>query len=386
MSRIWYKNACVYTEAYAFEFVDFAVENGKIAELGKAPADAETVDLCGKYVIPGLVDLHGHGNSGEDFSIATFDGLKKIGGYLAKNGITSFLATSMTLPEEILTPAYRVAAEYAAEEPEDCAYLAGINMEGPYFSYTKRGAQNPDYLQTPSMEMIDRLQQASNGLLRLIDVAPEIDGALPFIEKAKEVATVSLAHTAANYEQAKAGFRAGATHLTHLFNGMNSLLHRDPGPIGAGSETCGVTAELICDGLHVHPSAVRTAFLLFGADRICIISDALAACGMPEGNHTLGGVPIQISGGVARLMDGTIAGAITNQFQGMKNVIAFGIPAEDAIRAATANPARAIRMDDQIGAIKPGCRADFLVCSAPEGKMADLALEQVYLAGKALNN
>lgn len=384
MSRIWYKNALLYTEAFAFEFKDFAVEDGKIAEVGTAPQDAQAVDLSGKYVIPGLIDLHGHGNSGEDFSIANLDGLKKIGAYLAKNGVTSFLATSMTLPEEMLTPAYRTAAAYAEEEPENCAYLAGINMEGPYFCYSKRGAQNPDFLHKPDIEMLKRLQEASNGLLRLIDVAPEIEGAIPFIEDAKEIATVSLAHSAANYEESKAGFKAGITHMTHLFNGMNSLLHRDPGPIGAGSETCGVTAELICDGLHVHPSAVRAAFLLFGADRICIISDALAACGMPEGNHTLGGVPIQIQGGVARLMDGTIAGAITNQFRGMKNCIAFGIPAEDAIRAATANPARAIRMADEIGSIKPGCRADFVVCNVPEGNLAEMEIDSVYLAGKAL--
>jgi len=384
MSRIWYKNALVYTEAFAFEFTDFAVEDGKIAAVGPAPADAESVDLSGKYVIPGLIDLHGHGNSGEDFSITDLDGLKKIGGYLAANGITAFCATSMTLPEAMLTPAYKVAAAYAAEEPENCAFLAGINMEGPYFSYAKRGAQNPDYLHVPDIEMVKRLQEASNGLLRLIDVAPEVEGALEFIPEANKIATVSLAHSAANYEESKAGFAAGITHMTHLYNGMNSMLHRDPGPIGAGSETCGVTAELICDGLHVHPSAVRAAFLLFGADRICIISDALAACGMPDGDHTLGGVPIQIQGGVARLMDGTIAGAITNMFQGMKNCIAFGIPAEDAIRAATANPARAIRMSDQIGMIKEGLRADFVVCTAPEGKLADLAVDQVYLAGKAL--
>lgn len=371
-----YRNANVYLEDFRFHRTGFAVENGRFSAIGEPPGDA--VDLGGAYVIPGLIDLHGHGNSGADFSDADDAGLRRIAAYLAKSGVTSFCATSMTLPEADIAAAFATARRLKHNQPAGTARLLGINMEGPFFSESKRGAHNPAHLRKPDIGMLRRLNDVSGGLIRLIDVAPELDGALPFIEEAKALGTVSVAHTAATYEQAKAAFVAGATHVTHLFNAMPPLLHREPGVIGAASECPSVRAELIADGLHVHESAVRAAFRLFGAGRICLISDALSVCGMPDGAYHLGDQEVYLRDNIARLSDGTIAGAATNLYEGMRNVMRFGIPAEDAVRAATHTPACAIHAEDEVGSIAAGRRADFVVCGQ------DFSLQAVYLGGMAL--
>lgn len=368
-----FKNAMVYLDDFQFHRTGFTVEKGRFSAIGET--DDGAVDLEGAYVIPGLIDIHGHGNSGLDFSDASYDDMTRMAAYLAENGITAFCATSMTLPEQEIASSYQVVKRFHQEPPAQVSRLAGINMEGPFFSMEKRGAHNPTHLHSPDLEMLYRLNQVCGGLLRLIDIAPELEGALPFIKEASKLCTVSIAHTAATYDQAKAGFEAGATHVTHLFNAMPSLLHRDPGVIGAASENPHVRAELICDGIHVHESAVRAAFRLFGADRICLISDALSVCGMPNGEYPLGDQTVTLKDNVARLQSGTIAGAATNLFQGMKNAMRFGISPEDAIRTATYNPACAIHAEDEIGSIAAGKYADFVVCDPA------FTLQKVYLGG-----
>ena len=239
----------------------------------------------------------------------------------------------------------------------------GIHMEGPFFSEKKKGAQNGAYLKKPDLAAFRALYEGCGGLVRIVDVAPELEGAAAFAEGAKALCTVSVAHTDANYEEAKAVYEAGATHLTHLFNAMPGIHHRKPGVIGAASEREDVAAELICDGLHVHPSAVRMAFRLFPG-RVCLISDSLRCCGMPDGEYELGGQQVFLSGGVARLTDGTIAGAASDLFADLRNAIAFGIPAEEAILAATIRPAREIGRAEEIGSLEAGKLADFVVCDA----------------------
>lgn len=371
-----YRNALVYLDDFRFHYTGFCVENGRFAAIGDPAGDA--VDLAGAYVLPGLVDIHTHGNSGVDFSDANDDGLRRMAAYLAKNGVTSFCPTSMTLPEPALQAAFATARRFVQAPPPGTARLLGIHMEGPFFSAAKCGAQNPAHLREPDIALLRRLCDGCGDLVRLIDVAPELPGALPFIGEAKAIGTVSVAHTAAGYEQARAAFDAGATHVTHLFNAMPPLLHREPGVIGAAAENPAVCAELIGDGLHVHESAVRAAFRLFGASRICLISDALSVCGMPDGAYHLGDQPVFLSGGIARLSNGTIAGAASNLLQNVQNLVRFGIPVEDAVRAATFNPARAVHAEREAGAIAVSRRADFLVC-AP-----DLTLRRVYLGGSAL--
>ena len=250
-------------------------------------------------------------------------------------------------------------------------------MEGPFFSEKKKGAQNAAYLRLPDYGAFARLYNAAEGLLRIADVAPELSGAVEFTRRASEKCTVSVAHTDASYEEAAAVFDAGATHLTHLYNAMPGIHHRRPGPIGAASERESVTAELICDGHHVHPSAVRMAFRLF-PNRVCLISDALRCCGMPDGQYTLGGQDVFLSGGVARLSDGTIAGSAANLYDCMRNAAAFGVPVEQAVLAATAIPAREIGRAGETGSIADGLPADFVVCDDT------LARQAVYLGGEHL--
>ena len=373
-----FKNAKVFLEDRGFVPAGFGIENGVFTEIfpGRDPEDG--LDLGGRYVIPGLIDIHTHGNSGADFSDGDYAGLKKMAGYLAANGVTGFAPASMTLPYEVLETAYRTAVRLRDEQPENCATLLGINMEGPFFSEKKKGAQTAAYLRNPDFEAFRHLYEAADGLIRIADLAPELPGAVEFTKKAAELCTVSVAHTDAIYEEAAAVYDAGATHLTHLFNAMPGIHHRKPGVIGAASERDNVYAELICDGQHVHPSAVRMAFRLFPG-RICLISDALRCCGMPDGRYMLGGQDVFLKDGIARLEDGTIAGSAATLYQCMQNAVRFGIPRDEAIRSATINPARELGCADRVGSIAVGKQADFVICDE------ELNRESVWLRGDRLS-
>ena len=371
-----FKNANVFVDG-RFQHGSFRVENGRFTEILTSVPTEDGVDLENQYVIPGLVDVHNHGNSGADFSDGDYDGLVKMAQYLAANGVTSFAPASMTLPYDVLEAAYKTAVQLKKAQPEGCAHLMGIQMEGPFFSEKKKGAQNGAYLRDPDFAAFQQLYDASEGLIRIADVAAELPGAVEFAEKASKLCTVSIAHTDCTYEEASAVLDAGASHLTHLYNAMPGIHHRKPGPIGAGSERENVVAELICDGQHIHPSAVRMAFRLFPG-RICLISDALRCCGMPDGRYTLGGQDVFLSGGVARLSDGTIAGSAANLYDCMRNAAAFGVPVEQAVLAATAIPAREIGRAGETGSIADGLPADFVVCDDT------LARQAVYLGGERL--
>lgn len=370
-----YENGRIFADG-RFVRGGFSVENGRFAHvLEDVPGPAE--DLDGALVIPGLVDIHVHGCAGADFSDGDYAGLVRMARYLARRGVTSFAPASMTLPYDALDKAFHAAARLRREGLADGARLMGIQMEGPFLSREKRGSQNPAYLRLPDWDRFLRLYDAAEGLLRIVDVAPELPGAVEFTRRASEKCRVSVAHTAAGYDQAAAVFDAGATHLTHLFNAMSGIHHRHPGPIGAASERENVTAELICDGIHVHPSAVRMAFRLFPG-RICLISDALRCCGMADGSYSLGGQEILLSGGVARLTGGAIAGSAADLYQCMRRAVSFGIPREQAVWAATALPARVIGRESETGAIADGRAADFVICGG------ELEPEAVYLGGKRL--
>lgn len=372
-----YKNGYIFTEAGQFQYGSFAVENGRFAQVIEGVPEQEGVDLEGAYVIPGLVDIHNHGNSGHDFSDGDYDGLVAMARYLAKNGITSFAPASMTLPYEVLETAFAAGARLRQEEPQGCSRIMGIQMEGPFFSEKKKGAQNGDHLKAPDFAAFKKLYDGCGGLVRIVDIAPELPGAADFAKQASALCAVSVAHTDSGYEDAKAAFDAGATHLTHLFNAMPPIHHRKPGVIGAASENETVRAELICDGMHVHPSSVRMAFRLFPG-RICLVSDALRCCGMPDGEYELGGQQVFLRDGIAKLADGTIAGSATNLYACMQNAVRFGISREEAVLSATRNPAEALGCGDEIGSIAPGKRADFVTCDV------QLNRQKVWIAGVQL--
>ena len=369
-----FSNAFVFLPGRGFVRGGFTVEGGRFAEVFEGAREGGA-DLGGACVIPGLVDIHTHGALGADFSDGDPEGLRRMAAHLAKCGVTSFAPTSMTLPYETLAAAFQSAAALAASRPAGCARVMGVHMEGPFFSEKKKGAQNGAWLKKPDFEAFRRLNEGCGGLVRIVDVAPELEDAAAFAAEASRLCTVSAAHTDASYEEAKAVFEAGARHLTHLYNAMPPIHHRRPGPIGAASEREDVTAELICDGLHVHPSAVRMAFRLFPG-RICLISDSLRCCGMPEGEYELGGQRVFLAGGVARLADGTIAGAASDLYRDLRNAVAFGVPRGEAILAATLRPARELGREAEIGSIEPGKLADFVVCGEDLGRRA------VYLGGE----
>lgn len=374
---MFYKNARLFTPEHTFRAGAFEVtDEGRFGQIlpGTIPDDA--IDLQGATVIPGLVDVHIHGSMGADFSDGDYAGLEKMAQYLLQEGITSFAPASMTLPYPVLEKAFACGVQMAEMSPADCARLMGIHMEGPYFSEKKKGAQNGAYLKNPDFAGFKALYDGCGGLVGIVDVAPELPGAAEFVEQAKKLCTVSIAHTDSDYDHAKAAVDAGVTHLTHTFNAMPPINHRAPGVIPAAAENSSVRAELICDGMHVHPATVRLAFSIFGGERMVLISDALRCCGMPDGQYELGGQDIFLKGGIAKLADGTIAGSVTNLYKGMVNAISFGIREEDAVRAATYNPACAIGAQDKIGSIATGKFADFLVCSP------DYAQKTVYRGGK----
>ncbi len=368
-----YKNAYLYTEDFKFVKGGFSVVDGKFCCVGEEQEDA--LDLQGAYVIPGLIDVHNHGNSNADFSDGSYAGDVKMAKYLASVGVTSFAPATMTLPYAVIARALEAGLQLHKAPVEHAARLLGVQMEGPFFSEKKKGAQNGEYLRLPDFAAFEKLYRDSEGLISIVDLAPELEGSAEFVEQAKKLCTVSIAHTDSDYEHAKAAIDAGVTHLTHLYNAMPPIHHRNPGVIGAASENEAVSAEVICDGIHVHPSSIRMAFKLFGADRMVLISDALRCCGMPEGEYELGGQQVFLKDNVARLADGTIAGSATNLFDCMRNAIRFGIPKEDAVRAATWNPARQIHALDRVGSIADGKLADFVVCDA------ELHRQQVYLGG-----
>lgn len=375
---MFYKNARIYGSDFRFHTGAFEVTDGKFGTILPENVPVDAIDLQGATVIPGLVEVHSHGAAGYDFSDGDYEGLKAMAAYYAGVGVTSFAPASMTLPYEVLSVAFGNAKRLVEENLPGLAVLRGIQMEGPYFSYKKRGAQNPDYLKDPDFEGFRKLYEDCGGLIRIVDVAPELPGAVEFVEKAKELCTVSVAHTDSDYDHAKAVFDAGATHLTHLYNAMPPIHHRNPGVIPAAAENEHVRAEIICDGHHIHPASVRLAFAMFPG-RMILVSDSGRCAGREEGYcFDLGGQNAWLRGGVGRLADGTISCSAANLWQCLQNVLAWGIPEEEALRAATYNPACAIGAEGIVGSIESGKQADFLICSP------DYSQRRVFIAGKEI--
>ena len=375
---MFYTNARIFVEG-EFRMGAFEVVDGKFGAILPENVPADAIDLGGATVIPGLIEVHSHGCAGADFSDGDYEGLKAMAKQYAQWGVTSFAPASMTLPYDVLSKAFATAKQLVEENIEGLSVLRGIQMEGPFFCYAKRGAQNADYLQNPDFEGFKKLYDDCGGLVRIVDVAPELPGAAEFVAKASELCTVSIAHTDSDYDHAKAAVDAGVTHLTHLYNAMPAIHHRNPGVIPAAVENPKVRAEIIADGYHIHPSSVRLAFTMF-KDRMILVSDSGRCAGKDEGyQFDLGGQMAEIRGGVAKLVGTeTIACSASNLWACLCNAISWGIPEAEAIRAATYNPACALGVQDVVGSIETGKVADFLVCA--DGYES----KRVFLAGKEL--
>ncbi len=343
-----------------FSLRDICTNGALIAE---ASGDDAVLDASGCYVIPGLVDVHFHGCMGEDFSDATPDGLQKIADFELSQGVTYICPAGMTLPEDQLTAICKNTAVHRKKNAGG-AEVVGAHLEGPFLCMAKKGAQNGEYLHDPDAGMLKRLQAAAEGCVKLVTLAPEQPGSVEFIRAAVEMGIhVSVGHTTANYDTARAAFQAGADHATHLFNAMPPFAHRDPGVIGAAFDIPSVQPELICDGIHVHPGAIRAAFRLFGKERMIIISDSLRATGMPDGEYPFGGQMIEVHGNRATMLGHpeTLAGSVTSLMGCLCQAVSFGIPVADAVRACTYNPAKSIGIEDRVGTLDAGKEASIVL-------------------------
>lgn len=363
------KNANVFGEDCLFTKRDIFIEDELIAD---SSSDDTILDAADLYAIPGLIDIHIHGCVGHDFCEGTQEAIKAMADYLGKNGITSFVPASMTLPEDRLLQIYLNASKY---KNETGSILYGINMEGPFLSEAKKGAQNGEYLINPDLSLFDHLNDISNNMIKLVSIAPELPNATEFMNKVKNRVVISVAHTTSDYNKAKKAFENGATHVTHLYNAMLPFGHREPGVVGAAFDS-DCTVELISDGVHVHPLTVRVTFKLFSDDRVVLVSDNMMASGMEDGKYELGGQDVFVSGDKATLTDGTVAGSVTNLMKCMKKAVSFGIPLESAIKAATINPAKVIKEDKVIGSIAVGKLANIVLLDK------ELNIKSVFIKGK----
>ena len=362
-------NVYVYTANKIFVKGGIVLDGDKIMRVYEeedAPKlTGNVIDGKGNYAIPGLIDLHFHGCKGDDVCDGDKEALGRIAEYEASVGVTAISPATMTLPVEELEHVLEVAAEYKKETNDfRKADLVGINMEGPFISHVKKGAQDEKNILPCSVEICDRFLKASNGLVKFIGLAPEeSSNAIEFIQEVKDRVNVSLAHTNADYETAATAFAAGANHAVHLYNAMPEFTHRKPGVVGAVFDNKHVMAEIICDGVHIHPSMVRAAFKMMGADRMIFISDSMRATGMPDGQYTLGGLDVKVRGNRATLVsDGALAGSVTNLADCMRTAITkMGIPLETAIACATKNPAISLGIYDERGSISVGKKADILL-------------------------
>lgn len=351
------------------------------AYLSDFSGDSVVINADGCYIIPGLIDIHFHGCVGEDFSDASFEGLRRIAEYELSCGVEYICPAGMTLPPEQLLRICENAAAYK-KSADSGALLVGLNLEGPFVSTAKKGAQNEAFCRAPDIALLERLQKAADGLIKLVTVAPELENAVSFIKSAQQSGVcVSVGHTAADYAAANAAFKAGARQVTHLFNAMPSFHHRDPGVIGAAFDNSDVRAELICDGIHVHPAAIRAAFRMFGNDRMILISDSLRACGMPDGTYPFGGQEITVCGSRAVMANdpNTLAGSVTDLMSCLRNTVSFGIPLADAVRAATYNPACAVGISDRAGSLETGKDASFVILNK-----TDLSVRNIVFKGKQI--
>ena len=379
-------------------------------------AQEEIIDAAGLYVIPGLTDLHFHGCNGADCSDGTLQAFETLARFQLSRGITTMVPATMTLPREKLYDICRAAAVFRrrqthalqsfppafphsrqadscsclSEQPAKAcagspdtdpylcgAELSGLYLEGPFINKEKKGAQQEAFIMKADDGLLKKLQLLSGNLIRIVALAPENEGAMDFIRRVSPRVRISLAHTTADHETACQAFSCGARQLTHLYNAMPGIHHRLPGPICAAADREDIMAELICDGIHVHPSVIRMTFRIFGDDRIIFISDSMRACGLADGDYELGGLPVHVSGSLATLSDGTLAGSVTSLADCMRKAVQeMDIPLASAVKCACVNPVRALGMDTDYGFLTPGRYASLLLLDR------DLKPREIFLRGR----
>lgn len=351
------KNGKILNENFKIEKKDIYTENGKIAFSGNAD---DVIDITGLTVIPGLIDIHAHGYNGKHVPECTYDELNELCCEMIKKGVTGLLATTSSMTNEQYKFAVTTAKE-AIEKGTDGTEILGIYLEGPYLNTECKGGMLEENIRKFDKDEYLELVKLSGNNVKVITIAPEIEGNLEGVKTIVESGVVaSIGHTNATADEATAGIEAGISNATHLFNAMRGLKHREPGVVGAVFDS-DITAELICDGYHVNEKVIRTAYKVLGRDRLILISDMVTAAGLPEGRYESEGRTIIIKDGTVRLLDGTIDGNINCLPECVRRVIKFGIPFEDAVYCASYNPAKRIGVEDRKGSIAEGKDADLVV-------------------------
>ncbi|MFF5200444.1 N-acetylglucosamine-6-phosphate deacetylase [Micromonospora parva] len=312
----------------------------------------------GHWILPGFVDMHTHGGGGHTFTTGDADEARAAAGFHLSHGTTTLLASLVSAPFALMRSATEAFAPLVEE-----GVLAGVHFEGPYLSAARCGAQNPEYLRDPSTDELSELIELGRGAVRMVTLAPERDGALEAIKLLTAQRVVAaVGHTDATYEQTRAAVAAGASVGTHLFNGMRPVHHREPGPVVALLDAPTVICELVADGVHLHDGMLTFVTATAGPDRAALITDAMAAAGMSDGEYELGGQAVTVADGVARLArDGAIAGSTLTMDAALRHAVNAGIPIADAARMVATTPARAIGLGDRVGALQVGLRADLVV-------------------------
>ncbi len=363
------KNGKIFIDG-KFTEVTLSINNGIIDNIeNEVNDDSFVIDCSDKYIIPGLVDIHTHGCAGADFSSANTQQIAEMQKYYLQNGITTILATTVALSnDDIIKATDNIKS--AMTDNFKKAKIAGINLEGPYLSPKKCGAHDISLLKEPDIDFINSLGEE----VKVVHVAPEYTKAFDFIKKFK--GKTSIAHTACDYATAMKAIENGADHITHIFNAMNGLHHREPGVIGAFFDSSAI-AELICDSIHINPAILRMMFNSYG-DRVAIISDSMAATGLKNGTYKLGSLDVYVKDSVATLKDGTLAGSAMNIMDMVKNLISIGIDAEKAILSATHIPAKSVGIDSICGEIKTGRTADIVILNN------DFSINRVITDGEIL--
>ncbi len=362
----------IFSASKKFIPAEMYFEDGVIEDI-RALSDGElSSEEKESYIIPGLIDMHMHGACGIEVCDTDEEGLLKIAEFEQKCGVTSFCPTTMTLPKECLTKIVKTIKSAADKEKA----IKGIYLEGPFLSKEKCGAQKKEYLLNPDIDLLESLNNLAEGLIKKVAIAPETEGAVDFIEKYSDRFSFSMAHTVAGYDLAVKAIKAGVKGVTHLYNGMSPYNHRDPGVVGAVFDSEEVRAELIADGIHLHPAVVRNAFRVLGPGRIALISDSCPAAGYDLSECFLGGQKVYIKGRRAELADGTLAGSASTLFDCFNMALLMGIPLEQVIISSTETPAKMLGIFDTVGSLEPGKQADFIVLN----KAAEVEIgQQSYL-------
>ena len=352
------------------------IDGNRIARVGpreqvKVPAGATVVDNQDRIVVPGFIDIHIHGAAGSDLMEATTEAASAVGMYLARHGTTSYLATTVTASLDRTLHALRSLGEiirsqqsgHGGTERITGAQPVGIHIEGPFLAAKKRGAHPVSQLRKPSLEIAERLLDAAGSTARIFTLAPELEGALTVLEFVRSRGVrIGLGHSNATYEEAERAIAAGASHAVHVFNAMRPFAHRDSGIIGAVLTDNRVTAELICDGVHVEAAAIRLLVNAKGVERIVLVSDSSSGAGMPDGNYRLGNFTIHVAGGVCRTVEGNLAGSTITLDAALRNLVSFtGFSYQQCLPATTLTPARILGLEKQKGVIAPGADADFAI-------------------------